>query len=340
MKVLRVTINDIAKKAKVSASTVSRVIADHPRISVATKEKVHRIMKELNYHPNIIARSLVNRSTKIIGVIVPGMAEQSFQHPFFPELLGGIGSIAYNNGYKILLSNVSTVEEEKQTVKEFAFGGITEGVILVASRAQDPTVNELIKTDFPFVVIGRSENPYVNWVDNDNFVIGYQLAEHFIKQGHRKIAFLGFSPGYMVTTDRVNGYKKALQDYGLPLEDELIVENKFDSDNGYDLMKRLLVREIVPTGVITCDDLWAFEAIKAITDRGLRVPNDIAVAGINDVPLAKFYNPPITSVKINAFSLGTKAFEMLQTIINSEIKSYNRSFIPAELIIRDSSVKS
>ncbi len=340
MKVLRVTINDIAKKAKVSPSTVSRVIADNPRISKATKEKVIKIMKEMNYHPNIIARSLVNRSTKIIGVIIPGMAEQSFQHPFFPELLGGIGSMAYEKGYKILLSNVSTVEEEKQTLKELTFGGITEGIILVTSRAQDRTVNELIKTNFHFVVIGRSENPCVNWVDNDNFLIGYELAEHFIKQDHKRIAFLGFSPEYMVTMDRLNGYIKALQDYGLPVEESLIIESKFISDNGYDLMKRLLEQGEVPTGVIACDDLLAFGAIKAITDQGLKVPEDIAVAGINNVPLAYYHNPPLTSVKINAFSLGTKAFEMLQTIIESEIKSYNRATIPAELVVRDSSLRS
>lgn len=337
---MRVTINDIAKKAKVSPSTVSRVIADNPRISKATKEKVTKIMKEMDYHPNMIARSLVNRSTKIIGVIIPGMAEHSFQHPFFPELLGGIGSRAYEKGYKILLSNVSTVDEEKQTLKELTLGGITEGIILVTSRAQDRTINELIKTKFPFVVIGRSENPYVNWVDNDNYLIGYELAEHFIKQGHKKIAFLGFSPGYMVTKDRVKGYKKALQDYGLPVEEGLIIESKFIADNGYDLMKRLLDQGEVPTGVIACDDLLAFGAIKAITDRGLRVPEDIAVAGINNVPLADYHNPPLTSVKINAFSLGTKAFEMLQTIIESEIKSFNRATIPAELVIRGSSLRS
>lgn len=337
---LRVTISDVAQKAKVSPSTVSRVITDDPRISIKTKTKVLKIMKEMNYHPNIIARSLVKRATQIIGVIIPGMAEQSFQHPFFPELLGGIGSMAYEKGYKILLSNVSTIEEEERTVKEFIFGGVTEGIILVTSRFQDSTINELIKTDFPFVSIGRSENPHVNWVDNDNFLIGYQLTEHFISQAHQKIAFLGYSPGYVVTRDRADGYKKALQDYGLPVEEGLIVESKFISDNGYDLMKKLLDKGIAPTAVIACDDLLAFGAIKAITDYGLRVAQDIAVAGINNVPQADYYNPPLTSVEINAFSLGTKAFEMLWTILDSEIKSYNRAIIPAQLVIRKSSSRS
>ncbi|HHT06340.1 MAG TPA: LacI family transcriptional regulator [Hydrogenispora sp.] len=333
---MRVTITDIAKRAKVSPSTVSRVIADNPRISAATKEKVLRIMKEMNYHPNIIARSLVNQTTKIIGVVMPGMAEQSLQHPFYPELLGGIASMANNQGYKILLANVSTVDEEREMVKELTFGGITEGIILLTSRDDNPTVDQLVKNGFPFVVIGRTENPYVNWVDNDNFLIGYQLATHFIEQGHQEIAFLGYSPGYMVTRDRLNGYKKALQEHNIPFDPALVIESKFISDNGYDLMKQILVKEKRPTGVIACDDLLAFGAIRAIHEAGLRVPEDIAVAGINNVPLADYYNPPLTSVKINAFSLGTKAFEMLRTIMGSEIQSYNRAIIPAELVVRSS----
>lgn len=337
MVALRVTINDIAKKAKVSASTVSRVIADSPRISAATKEKVLKIMKEMNYHPNMIARSLVNRSTRIIGVVLPGLAEQSFQHPFFPELLAGIGSSANQKGYKILLANVDTVDEEQQMVKELTYGGITEGIILLTSRDQSPTVEQLVKIGFPFVVIGRTDNPCVNWVDNDNFLIGYQLAEHFIQQGHRRIAFLGYSPGYMVTRDRMHGYKKALEDHQLPFDQEMVVESQFISGQGYDLMKLLLARKPRPTAVIACDDLLAFGAIKAIQEAGLQVPDDIGVAGINNVPLADYYNPPLTSVKINAFSLGTKAFEMLCTVLNSNVQSYNRAIIPAELVVRSSS---
>jgi len=333
---LRVTINDIAKKAKVSPSTVSRVIADSPRISEATKEKVLKIMKEMNYHPNMIARSLVNRTTQIIGVVMPGMAEQSLQHPFYPELLGGIASMANKQGYKILLANVSTVDEEREMIKELTFGGITEGLILLTSRDDNPTVEQLVKNNFPFVVIGRTENPYVNWVDNDNFLIGYQLATYFIEQGHRSIAFLGYSPGYRVTRDRLNGYKKALEEHDIPFDSRMVIESKFISDNGYDLMKAFLAQGKSPTGVIACDDLLAFGAIKAIHQAGLRVPDDIAVAGINNVPLADYYNPPLTSVKINAFSLGTKAFEMLQTIMGSNIRSYNQAIIPAELVIRSS----
>lgn len=337
---MRVTLNDIAKIAKVSTSTVSRAIANNPKISVATREKIFKIMRELNYHPNIIARSLANKSTRIIGIIIPGMAEKAFQNPFFPEVLRGISSIAYKYKYNVLISSVSNLEEERQTLKQFAQGGITEGIILLASRVGDPSVAELTKLGFPFVVIGKPENESeVNWVDNNNFTIGYELTKHFIQQGHRKIAFLGLSSNYIVTLDRLKGYKKALEDNGIPVDESLIVESKFIDDSGYELMKQLIERGKKPTGVMAGDDLLAFGAMKYINELGLKVPDDIGVSGFNNVQLANYSIPPLTSVEVNPFLLGSKAFELLLAAIDSDYKSYNRAIVPAELVIRDSTQK-
>ncbi|HEX3048281.1 MAG TPA: LacI family DNA-binding transcriptional regulator [Bacillota bacterium] len=335
---MAITINDIAKIANVSASTVSRVIAGNPRISVKTRERVLKIMKENNYHPNMIARSLASKFTQIIGMIIPAMAEQAFQHPFFPEMLRGAGSIAYQNKYNILIANVNNQEEERQTIRHFARGGITDGIILLTSRVKDPAISELQKMDFPFVLIGRSENDNeINWVDNNNIAIGYQLTQHFIEQGHRKIGFIGVSPNFMVTIDRLNGYKKALQDNGIPVNPGLIEESRFIDDNGYELMRRFLARGAAPTAIIACDDLLAFGAIKVLIEKGLRIPEDMAVAGINNVPQAEYFNPSLTSVEINPFALGAKAFELLLTAIRSEYKSFNRAIVPADLVIRRSS---
>lgn len=337
---MRVTLNDIAKIAKVSTSTVSRAIANNPKISAATREKVFKIMKELNYHPNIIARSLANKSTRIIGIIIPGMAETAFQNPFFPEVLRGVSSVAHKHKYNVLISNVSNLEEEKQTINQFVHGGITEGIILLVSRVGDPSVAELTKLRFPFVVIGKPENESeVNWVDNNNFTIGYELTKHFIQQGHRKIAFLGVSSNYIVTLDRLNGYKKALEDNGISIDESLIVESKFIEDNGYELMKQLFERGKEPTGVMAGDDLLAFGAMKYINEQGLKVPDDIGVSGFNNVPLANYSIPPLTSVEVNPFLLGSKAFELLLAAINSDYKSYNRAIVPAELVIRESTQK-
>jgi DNA-binding LacI/PurR family transcriptional regulator len=336
-----VTINDIAKAAKVAPSTVSRVLADNPRISQETREKIQKIMKEMNYHPNMIARSLANKSTKIVGLVVPGTTEKAFQHPFMPEIIRGIISVAHKNGYKLLISSAADAKEEKKLISDLANGGIIDGVILMTSRLNDPAISGLIKANFPFAVVGRPANDdSVNWVDNNNYAIAYDLTKHFIARGHKKIAFLGVSSQVIVTLDRFNGYKKALQDNGIPFDEKLVVEGKFIDDTGYDLMKQLMARNVSPTGIIACDDFLAFGAIKLLTEAGLKVPDDIAVAGFNNTPLSDHFIPPLTSVEVNAYALGKNAFELLLADITSDNKSFNRSIVPAELIIRDSTDKN
>jgi len=335
-----VTIEDIAKAANVSPSTVSRAIANNPRISEKTRKKIFKIIKEMNYHPNYIARSLANKSTNIIGVVVMGTTEKAFHHPFFPEILRGIASLAYKNKYKILISSVNSLDEEKQLVDELTQSGIADGIILLSSRVNDPSISFLTDIKFPFVVVGRPENDNeANWVDNDNIAIGYKMTKHLIDIGCKDIAFLGVNSEYIVTLDRMKGYKMALNDHHIPIDQRLIVEGKFVDDTGYELMKKVLDRGIVPSGVIACDDLLAFGAIKYLNEKGLRVPDDVAVAGFNNVPLSNYFTPPLTSVEINAFSLGAKAFELFMSGMKSEHKSFNRAIIPAELVIRESTQK-
>lgn len=334
------TINDIAKVANVSPSTVSRVIANNPRISKETSENVRKIMKEMNYYPNMIARSLAISTTKIFAVMVPGDAEKTFLHPFFPEVLRGITAASYRNDYKVLISGVSDVTEEKKVIREFTRGGIAEGIILMTSRVADPSIEELTKLNFPFVVVGKPErDKEINWVDNNNYAIGYELAKHLVDQGHKRIAFLGVCPEFYVTVDRMHGYKQALKDSSLPVIEDLIIKNKFREDNGYDLMQRLFDIGKKPTAVIACDDLLAFGVLKSIAEHSLSVPQDIAVAGFNNVPLSEYCIPPLTSVEVNPYGLGVKAVELLMADINSEHKSFDRAIIPAKLVIRKSTVR-
>ncbi len=336
---MAVTINDVAKAAKVSPSTVSRVVANNPRISEKTRERVIKVMEEMDYHPNIIARSLANRSTNIIGVMIPSTTEKAFKHPFFPEVLRGITSKAYENKYKVLISSADSIEEEKEVIRELVNGSIVEGIILLTSRIKDPSIAELRKLDLPFVVVGRPEDAYeneINWVDNDNFNAGYNLTKHMIDQGLKQIAFIGVSPQYIVTLDRLEGYKKALEDNKIEIIDDLIVDGKFMGDTGDNLMQSLIDRGYKPDGVIASDDFLAFEIIKLLTEMGVNVPYDIAVAGFNNSEIAGFFNPSLTSVEVNAYSLGVKAMDILSTSIRSDYKCINRSIVPTKIIVRKS----
>lgn len=335
------TINDVAREAGVAASTVSRVLADSPRISAETKERINKIIKELDYHPNIIARSLASKSTNIVAILIPELTEKAFRHPFFPEIIRGITAMAHKCGYNILLTSVPDVREERKYIRDLINGRIASGLIMLASRTKDPCIAELKKSRFPFVVVGRPQiDEDINWVDNNNMSISYDLTKHLIDQGHRKIAFVGLTPEFVVTMDRYEGYKKALQENDIAINPNLVLNGKYIDDAGYELAERLDAPGSAYTAVICCDDLIAFGFMKYLNEKGIKIPDDVAVAGFNNFSLCEYTTPTLTSVKVNEYDLGAKAFQILYSNIEEGVKSFNRSIIPAELIIRNSTSKS
>src|SRR5690606_32193153 len=210
------TIKDVAERAGVSPSTVSRVIADHPRISRATKERVRAVMRELNYHPNAVARSLVRRRTQTIGVALSRSAEAALANPFFPEVLRGIGSFARQARYSLTLTTATTYDEERQQCMELLTQRRVDGLIVLASRIDDPLVDWLADNGYPFVVLGRVPGREVPHVNNDNTAAARRATEHLLEHGHRRIGFVGGPAELIVGVDRGGGYKPAPEAGGLP----------------------------------------------------------------------------------------------------------------------------
>ncbi len=336
---MSVTIKDVAKAAGVAASTVSRVIADNPRISQKTKEKVLQVMKEMDFYPNAIARSLANRSTKTIGVIMPHSSEQVFVNPFFTEVMRGIGMSAMKRGYNVLFSTGSDIEEEYRSTSKLVNEQRVDGLILLTSRIKDKTIDELIKKKFPFVVVGKHpklEN--INWVDNNNQEAGYTATEHLIKQGHKSIGFIGGEFTYVFMGERFKGYKKALDSFSIEFSKEFLALEEFLEEGGYRAMKKLLSNKKRPTAVVVADDLMAFGVMRAIKEEGLRIPQDISVVGFNDTPLASYVDPPLTSVEIFVFDLGYNASEVLINQLEQEDDQKKHIIVPTRLKIRKSSI--
>lgn len=335
---MRSTIKDIAKIAGVSPSTVSRVISGSEKISKETRDKILRIIEQTNYHPNIMARSLVKQESKIIGVAFPGSTNEAFRHPFYREIFAGIVTLAHEKGYKILLSSVLNDKKSyKWIIDDLTQGAVTDGLIIISLKVNDQVVNHLVTNGFPFVAIGRpKDDSYINWVDNDNVKISFKMTEHLIKKGHKKIAFIGAAKSNVITVDRLQGYKEALENYEIPFEKDLVCIESFSSNKGYKLTQRLMERKVGFTSLVGTDDYLAFRAIKYLTESGLKVPQDVAVAGFNNVPSSEYFDPPLTTVEVNPFKLGLKAAEILITNLNSSVQSFNRAFIPAELVIRKS----
>ena len=334
---MALTIKDIARLAGVDPSTVSRVIADNPRISAKTKEKVLEVMEELDFHPNAIARSLANRSTKTIGVVMPHGTEQVFANPFFTEVMRGIGVSALKRGYYVLFSTGNSSEEEHKATERLVNEKRVDGLILLTSRIGDKTIDSLRKKRFPFVVVGKpSSIEDVNWVDNDNQEAGSLATEYLIKLGHERIGFIGGEFTYVFMGERFKGYKKALDSYGIKFQKELLSLGEFVEEGGYRAAKKLIQQENRPTAIVVADDIMAFGAMRAIKEQGLSIPGDISIIGFNDTPLASYIDPPLSSMEIFVYDLGYNASETLINQLQEAGGHKKHIIIPAALRVRKS----
>ncbi|KXG78110.1 LacI family DNA-binding transcriptional regulator [Thermotalea metallivorans] len=334
---MKATIKEVAKKANVSPSTVSRVIADSPRISEETKTKVRKVMKELGYHPNAIARSLVNRSTNTIGVIMPKSAHLSLANPFFPEALRGISASANAHGFYVLLSIEEDEHEKHNGIENIVRAGMVDGMIMLYSKLEDKTFNMLRDCQFPFVLVGKPvKGNRVNYVDNDNVYAACEAASYLLEKGRKNIAMITGPLDLVVSLDRLAGYKSALEAHGIAYRGELIRSVEFSRENGYKAIESIFKDGIQPDGVLVTDDLLALGAMNAIKDAGLKIPEDIAMISFNNIPTAEFLTPSLSSVDIHPFDLGYEATELLFKSLGNKNALPQARIIPTQLIIRQS----
>lgn len=315
------TLEDVAKLAGVSASTVSRVIADNPKISLKTKEKVLKCMEEIGYYPNAIARSLASNKTGNLGIIMPHREDEIFSNPFFPEALRGIVKETSKTDYDLLLSTNSKNIEELLIVKKWIRGSKVDGIVLMSSKEDDECIEYLKKVDFPFVLIGSYIGPEkeINYVDNDNEKASYELTKYLIDIGRKNIAFIGGDEKLIVTKKRIEGYKRALKEMNIGFQNELLFIGSFNQQTGFKYGEKIASMENMPDGLVATDDLVAFGVLKAFESLGIKVPEDIAIGSFNNSILSKYSVIPFTSVEINAFKLGEKAIELLVKVIEENI---------------------
>ncbi|MCM3129260.1 MULTISPECIES: LacI family DNA-binding transcriptional regulator [unclassified Paenibacillus] len=338
---MAVTIKDVAKMAGVSPSTVSRVLSGHPRISQKTASKVRTIMTELGYHPNMMAKSLVSKTTKSIGVILPKPAEELFLNTFFMELIRGIVSQANKSGYDIVISSGANEQEEVEAVGRLVHGGRIDGAVLLHSRQNDPVVEYLHNLDFPFVLVGRNElYQDVLSVDTDNVQAAYDATRHLISFGHERIGFVSGPKNLIVSKDRMKGYKKAMHEAGLSTKSEWIVEDDFLQESGYRAMSFYMTLPERPTALVVIDDVVSFGVLRGLNELGYKVPEDLCIVSFNNNAVSELYSPPLSSVDIGIYHLGYVASQALIQAIQGDDKSLfcKRHIIPHRLMVRQSSM--
>ncbi|WP_078552527.1 LacI family DNA-binding transcriptional regulator [Bacillus alkalicellulosilyticus] len=334
---MSITIKDVAKLANVAPSTVSRVIANSSRISQKTKERVREAMEELGYHPNFNARSLANKSTNTLGVIMPNSAKVAFQNPFFPEVIRGITVKSHQEKYGLYLSTGQTEEEILDEVMQMVYSRRVDGILLLYSRVNDKVMPFLIEQDFPFVLIGRPYNgdgSKVTFVNNDNHKAAKTVTEYLILLGHKKIGFIGGSMDYVVTLDHMSGYKQALENANIPIKEEFIVHHAEVKEGGQDAIIELMALEERPTALVVADDIMSFGVLRMLEDMGVKVPDDISLVSFNNVMISELSSPPMTTVDIHINDLGFKATELLIDKIKHPQEDSKQVIVPHNLIKR------
>jgi LacI family transcriptional regulator len=308
---------DVAQRAGLSVSTVSHVINNTRAVSDTSRQRVMQAMEELDYRPNAVARSLRRRKSNSIGMIVPDSA-----NPFFAEIARAIEDASFTENYSVILCNSEGDLEKQQSYTNILIENRVAGILFVAAGVSTELVNDLWRRQVPLVVVDR-EVPGAE-VDTvlTNHVQGGRLAtQHLIDLGHRRIACITGNSQVSPSFERVDGYREALEENGLIYDERLVLKGDFQYESGYKATQQMLQMAVRPTAIFACNDLMAVGCMSAAIELGLRVPDDISVVGFDNVRLASFTNPLLTTVAQPKYEIGRLATEMLLArIANPEAK--------------------
>ncbi len=340
------TLRDVAERADVSVSTVSRILNKKSSgipISEATRERVIKAAREVGYKPNIAARNLVNqRSFNLITTLVPQTLPSVLNDPFYTNVLRGIAHFCQKRGYAVTIYFADTNNPDKDALDR-SYKRILEipadGMILTTIHRGDQFIPRLQHDHIPFVHIGQSHDTKLAstaFVEADNYSGAISAVSHLIQQGHRHIATIAAPDYVMAGQERLRGYRDAMADAGLEVRPEWIEHGEFHEDHGRVAMQRLLQTSPRPTAVFAASDTMAMGAIMAIQEAGLSVPDDVAVTGFDNLFESSIAYPPLTTIHVHKHLVGRLAAEMLHWRINHPDDPPLRTITPTSLVIRQS----
>jgi DNA-binding LacI/PurR family transcriptional regulator len=334
----RSTSRDVAKLAHVSRTTVSFILNNVPGVSIsaATRQRVLDAAKKLNYSPNVAGRKLVSGKSYTIGLVLCQSPEQIFTDAFLPQVILGVEQAAMQQGFHVLLKPVDPNDTGGYTrlIRE----NHVDGILLSGPRQDDAALMSLHEQGVPIMLMGQLPGTDIPFVDV-NATAGAELAvNHLIECGHRRIGMITNAPlDYTSAQQRRAGYVRALRKAKVPVERSLIKAGNYTPASGYQAMQALLQVKPPVTAVFVASDVVAIGAILAIKEAGLRIPKDIAIVGFDDIPLAEFYDPPLTTIRLPAFGLGWAGGERLIRLIQGEGLNETSLLLESTLIHRQSS---
>jgi LacI family transcriptional regulator len=334
----RVTSQEVAKRAGVSRTTVSLVLNDVPgvKISPETRQRVLKAAYELNYVPDALLQALASRRARIVGLILIRHPRQISTDAFLTQTLNGLIETIRQHGMRLLIDIVEP-QHQKKTYLQLIRAKRIDGIILSGPRYDDEALNALQEVNFPTVLLGQLPGSKFSSVDVDNRAAAYTAVAHLIKLGHSRIACITNAPvTYTAASERLDGYRKALEDHGIAFDLALVRYGDFDIDSGYRQMLSLIESRVPLSAVFVGSDTLAYGDTAAIREHGLRIPEDIALVGFDDLPFSHYSDPPLTTVHLPAVELARRSAEtLLQILQHGEIAS-KQIILDTQFVVRQS----
>lgn len=328
---MKPTIYTVAKEAGVSIASVSRAFSGSPGLAEATRVRIIQIAQDLGYQPSASARGLATRTTETLALVVPQISG-----PYFSELIRGAESVTRAQHYHLLVYSSADAAEEDPVLR--LLPARTDGIILGTRYSSDAYIQSLHRQGIPFLVLGRSiPGIQASSVRPENEKGAYMLTRHLLEDhGFRRIAFISGPQDQPHSQERLSGYARALSDWGIFTRDEWVAAGNFDEDSGYRAALKLLDLPERPQAIFAGNDQMAVGLIAAANERGLRVPEDLAVVGFDDIPTARYLQPPLTTISLEIFEQGAKAVELLIERITDRDAPDRTVLIPTTLMVRHS----
>jgi len=334
----RSTSQDVAKLAHVSRTTVSFILNNVPGVSISasTRKRVLDAAKKLNYSPNSAGKRLVSGKSHTIGFILCQSPEQIFNDAFLPQVILGLEQAVLQQGFHVLLKPVEPSDTGGYT--RLITENHVDGILLSGPRQDDQALIRLHEQRVPILLMGQLPGTDIPFVDVKTSAGAEMAVNHLIGLGHKRIGLItNASLNYTSARQRCDGYLEALKKANLPIDQSLIREGDYTPASGYAAMNTLLTLTPRLTAIFVASDVVAMGAILAIKEAGLQIPKDIALVGFDDIPLAEYYDPPLTTIRLPAFGLGWASGERLMRLIQGEGLEREDVFLNSELIVRKSS---
>ncbi|MGI8905491.1 MAG: LacI family DNA-binding transcriptional regulator [Candidatus Sumerlaeaceae bacterium] len=329
----RYTIRDIAEMAGVSRATVSLAMNGSPKVNARTREQVLALIERVGYRPNQTARNLANRRSGTILVILPKI-DHVFSDVYFSECLSGIIEVTTPRQYHMMVDLATQdFKDDKKPLMLFEQGAI-DGVLCVGNLSTDTYLTDLVLAGCPVLLV-NSSIPGIPNVLGDNASAAEQAVEHLYGLGHRRIGHIRGPKVVTTAMDRTEGYLRALKKLGLPDEKSLIAEGYFDENSGYEAFQWLMKQPKPPTAIFTTNDIMALGALRAAREMGIRVPEDVALFGGDDIPFARHVQPPLSTIRQAMDAMGVAACEKLFQQMDSR-DFEQTTLVPLELVVRES----